>query len=214
MIKGYFITLEGGEGSGKSSQLDRIAECLRKLTSREIIASRSPGGTAVAEKIRSILKTPVPEEDLAPETELLLFAACHRQMTEKLIRPAIERGAIIISDRFTDSTLVYQGYARGIDKDVVRCLNTFSCGDVKPDLTIVLDVDLATSLKRTASRGNDIEQDRFDSESNAFHNAIREGFLDIASKEPERIVVIDATGTIDNVTEKIMEAVRARLAVF
>ncbi len=210
-LSGLFITLEGGEGCGKSTQLTRLADALREMfPGREIIATRSPGGTAVAERIRSILKEPVQDETITPETELLLFGACHAQMVKNLILPAMDRGAILISDRFTDSTVVYQGAARGLAPEIIGTVNNIACGAVKPDLTLLLDLSPETGAARTQARA-DVTADRFDSETMTFHQKIRTGFLTLAAAEPERFAVIDAEQDADSVHRQIMEAVHAKL---
>ncbi|MBP5586899.1 MAG: dTMP kinase [Lentisphaeria bacterium] len=213
-MNGIFLTLEGGEGCGKSTQLGRVAEALRAATGREVVTARSPGGTAVAEKIRAILKTREPGEDLLPETELMLFGACHAQMCEHMIRPALARGAVVISDRFTDSTLVYQGCARRIAPETVARVNEFVCRGTRPDLVLVLDIPVELGLRRTTSRsGGTTQNDRFDSESTAFHTAVRNGFLELARREPGRFAVIDASPSPEKVTQSILEAIHARLAI-
>ena len=213
-MNGIFLTLEGGEGCGKSTQLERVAEALRAKSGREVVTARSPGGTAVAEKIRAILKTREPGEDLLPETELMLFGACHAQMCEHMIRPALERGAIVISDRFTDSTLVYQGCARRIAPETVARVNEFVCRGTCPDLVLVLDIPVELGLRRAAERsGMATQNDRFDSESASFHTAVRNGFLELARREPDRFVVIDASSSPEQVTQSILEAIHARLAI-
>ena len=213
-MNGIFLTLEGGEGCGKSTQLERVAEALRARTGREVVTARSPGGTAVAEKIRAILKTREPGEDLLPETELMLFGACHAQMCEHMIRPALARGAVVISARFTDSTLVYQGCARRIAPETVARVNEFVCRGTRPDLVLVLDIPVELGLKRTTSRsGGTTQNDRFDSESTAFHTAVRNGFLELARREPGRFAVIDASPSSEEVTQSILEAIHARLAI-
>ena len=213
-MNGIFLTLEGGEGCGKSTQLERTAAALRAASGREIVTARSPGGTAVAEKIRSILKTREPGEDLLPETELMLFGACHAQMCENMIRPALARGAIVISDRFTDSTLVYQGCARRIAPETVARVNEFVCRGTRPDLVLVLDIPVELGLRRAAERsGAAALNDRFDSESAAFHEAVRNGFLELARRDPARFAVIDASPSPEQVTQSILEAIHARLAI-
>jgi len=213
-MNGFFLTLEGGEGCGKSTQLERTAAALRAASGREVVAARSPGGTPVAEKIRSILKTREPGEDLLPETELMLFGACHAQMCEHTIRPVLERGGIVISDRFTDSTLVYQGCARRIDPETVRRVNEFVCRGIRPDLVLVLDIPVELGLRRAAERsGIAAQNDRFDSESTAFHEAVRNGFLELARREPGRFAVIDASPSPEQVTQSILEAIHERLAI-
>ena len=213
-MNGIFLTLEGGEGCGKSTQLERVAEALRAKSGREVVTARSPGGTAVAEKIRAILKTREPGEDLLPETELMLFGACHAQMCEHMIRPALARGAVVISDRFTDSTLVYQGCARRIAPETVARVNEFVCRGTRPDLVLVLDIPVELGLRRTLGRsGAATQNDRFDSESTAFHTAVRNGFLELARREPVRFAVIDASPSPEEVTQSILEAIHARLAI-
>ena len=213
-MNGLFLTLEGGEGCGKTTQLERVAEALRAKSGREVVTARSPGGTAVAEKIRAILKTREPGEDLLPETELMLFGACHAQMCEHMIRPALARGAVVISDRFTDSTLVYQGCARRIAPETVARVNEFVCRGTRPDLVLVLDIPVELGLRRTTGRaGGTTQNDRFDSESTAFHTAVREGFLELARREPGRFAVIDASPSPEQVTQSILEAIHARLAI-
>ena len=214
-MNGIFLTLEGGEGCGKSTQLERTAAALRAASGREIVTARSPGGTAVAEKIRSILKTREPGEDLLPETELMLFGACHAQMCENMIRPALARGAIVISDRFTDSTLVYQGCARRIAPETVARVNEFVCRGTRPDLVLVLDIPVELGLRRAAERSGIAAalDDRFDSESAAFHAAVRDGFLELARRDPRRFAVVDASPSPEEVTQSILEAIHARLAI-
>jgi len=214
-MNGLFLTLEGGEGCGKTTQLERVASALRTASGREVVTARSPGGTAVAEKIRNILKSRETGEDLLPETELMLFGACHAQMCEHIIRPVLERGGILISDRFTDSTLVYQGCARRIDPETVRRVNEFVCRGIRPDLVLVLDIPVELGLQRATGRSGATaaKNDRFDSESAAFHTAVRNGFLELARREPERFAVIDASASIEQVTQSILEAIHARLAI-
>ena len=213
-MNGIFLTLEGGEGCGKSTQLERVAAALRAASGREVVTARSPGGTAVAEKIRAILKTREPGEDLLPETELMLFGACHAQMCEHMIRPALARGAVVISDRFTDSTLVYQGCARRIAPETVARVNEFVCRGTRLDLVLVLDIPVELGLRRATSRsGGTTQNDRFDSESTAFHTAVRNGFLELARREPGRFAVIDASLSPEEVTKSILEAIHARLAI-
>ena len=212
-MNGIFLTLEGGEGCGKSTQLELVAKALRTASGREVVTARSPGGTAVAEKIRTILKSREPGEDLLPETELMLFGACHAQMCEHMIRPVLERGGIAISDRFTDSTLVYQGCARRIAPETVVRVNEFVCRGTRPDLVLVLDIPVELGLRRTTSRsGGTTQNDRFDSESTVFHTAVRNGFLELARREPDRFAVIDASPSPEDVTQSILEAIHARLA--
>lgn len=217
--RGFFITLEGGEACGKSTQLKLLEKALASIAAeREIIFTRSPGGTKIAERIRSILKTSDSGEDLLPQSELLLFGACHAQMTAKLIRPALAREAIVISDRFYDSTTVYQGYARKLPLGIVQEINRFACEGLTPDLTILLDIDVHKALERVSRRAsvpdNQNGRDRFDSESVSFHQAIRNGFLKLAGSNPERFAVINAENDEGTVHKQIMEALRDRLGIF
>ena len=213
-MKGVFLTLEGGEGCGKSTQLELVASALRQRSGRNVVATRSPGGTPAAEKIRTILKSREPGEELRPETELMLFGACHAQMCANLIRPALESGAIVVSDRFTDSTLVYQGCARRISPETVARVNEFVCRGTRPDLVLVLDIPVELGLRRAAERsGAAALNDRFDSESTPFHEAVRNGFLELARREPERFAVIVASPSPEQVTRFILEAIHARLAI-
>jgi len=154
---------------------------------------------------------------LLPETELLLFCACHAQMTEFLIKPVLERGAILIADRFADSTLVYQGYARGLSKSFIGNLDSFACRGVKPDLTLLLDLSPEAGIQRASKRASDtmtVPADRFDSETMDFHAKIRNGFLDIAVRETERIKVINAGLSCEQVHNQIWEQVYEKLAGF
>ena len=208
--KGRFITFEGMEGCGKSTQIALLAEA---LTARGLAVevSRSPGGTPVAEKIRTLLKVRTKGDELTPEAELLLFGACHAQMTRRLILPVLERGGILLSDRFFDSTTAYQGYARGLDLDLVLRINRFACGELEPDLTFVLDLDPELGIERSRCRGA-LETDRFDSEKMKFHHDVRNAFLTLARLDPGRFRVIDASRTPEQVHQQIMEAVDDTLA--
>ena len=149
MQQGKFITLEGGEGTGKTTQAALLAKALEDA-GYPVLLLRSPGGTAVAEQLRNILKTKTPEEDLLPETELLLFGACHSQMCEYAVKPALAAGKWVVCDRFFDSTTVYQGYVRGLPLEVVEQINQFACRTVVPDMTILLDIDPETGYDHSA----------------------------------------------------------------
>ncbi len=213
-MRGRFITLEGGEGTGKTTQAALLGEAFAKagLPARVV---RSPGGTAVAEKLRTILKTREPGEELASETELLLFGACHSQMVETLLKPELERGTCIISDRFVDSTKVYQGYARGLDIQMLDGINRFACRGVMPDLTIVLDLEPELGIRRSTGRvaKAEFENDRFDSETLAFHTAVRNGFLELARQEPGRIKIISAEGSVEDVARAVKDCVTHELGL-
>ncbi len=213
-MRGRFITLEGGEGSGKTTQAALLGETLAKAGLQTRVV-RSPGGTAIAEKLRTILKTREPGEELASETELLLFGACHSQMVETLLKPELERGTCIISDRFVDSTKVYQGYARGLDIRMLDEINRFACRGVMPDLTIVLDLDPELGMRRSTGRvaRAEFENDRFDSETLAFHTAVRNGFLELARQEPRRIKIISAEGSVEDVARAVKDCVNHELGL-
>lgn len=215
VLKGYFITLEGAEGCGKSTQIQLLGEALKKA-GRDVTVSRSPGGTPIAEKIRKILKEPTIGEDLEPETELLLFGACHSQMTANLIKPVLDKGGILLSDRFYDSTIAYQGYARNLGVESVKWINSYACRNLKPDLTLLLDMDPEEGIKRAEERAGDAKNlaaDRFDSEHLSFHHAVRNAFLLLAEEEPGRFAVIPASGTIEEVHQRIKEALHAYLGI-
>ena len=208
MQQGKFITLEGGEGTGKTTQAALLAKILEDA-GFPVLLLRSPGGTAVAELLRSILKTKTPGEDLLPETELLLFGACHSQMCEYAVKPALAAGKWVICDRFFDSTTVYQGYVRGLPLDIVEQINQFACRTIVPDMTILLDIDPELGVRRACGRNGGVidQNDRFDSEGMAFHKAIRDSFLERAKLFPERFKVLSAAGTVEEITNDIKKAV-------
>lgn len=181
---GLFITIEGIEGAGKTTLAAALAEKLR-ARGDDVIVTSEPGGGPVGESIRQILLDP--SNSITDRAELLLFEAARAQHVETLIRPALERGAVVICDRYTDSSLAYQGAARGIGMEAVRSLNDFATAGLKPDRTILLDLPAREGLARQA------KVDRVSSEGLAFHEAVRQGFLEAAQMEPERFVVIDAS---------------------
>ena len=208
MQQGKFITLEGGEGTGKTTQAALLAKTLEDA-GFPVLLLRSPGGTAVAEQLRSILKTKTPGEDLLPETELLLFGACHSQRCEYAVKPALAAGKWVICDRFFDSTTVYQGYVRGLPFDIVEQINQFACRTIVPDMTILLDIDPELGVRRACGRNGGVidQNDRFDSEGMAFHKAIRDSVLERAKLFPERFKVLSAAGTVEEITNDIKKAV-------
>ena len=208
MQQGKFITLEGGEGTGKTTQAALLAKTLEDA-GFPVLLLRSPGGTAVAEQLRSILKTKTPGEDLLPETELLLFGACHSQMCEYAVKPALAAGKWVICDRFFDSTTVYQGYVRGLPLDIVEQINQFACRTIVPDMTILLDIEPELGVRRACGRNGGVidQNDRFDSEGMAFHKAIRDSFLERAKLFPERFKILSAAGTVEEITNDIKKAV-------
>ena len=207
MATGRFITVEGGEGAGKSTQIRRLAAWLNGR-GIETVTTREPGGTPGAEAIRALLVTGEPDRWDAT-TEALLIAAARRDHAEKVIRPALARGAWVLCDRFADSTLAYQGYAGGLPLDRLAALTRFAVNDLTPDLTIVLDLPAAEGLRRAGARSN--AESRFEERTLRFHNAVRDGFLDIAQREPARCVVVDASAPVDAVARQVAAAVGRRL---
>ena len=208
--KGCFITFEGMEGCGKSTQIRLLADRLTAL-GYPVEVARSPGGTPVAEKIRTLLKVRTPGDDLTPEAELMLFGACHAQMTRNLIEPVLKRGGILLSDRFFDSTTAYQGYARGLNLEMVLQINRFACGTLEPDLTLLLDIAPETGIERSRRRAA-LDDDRFDSEKMKFHHDVRNAFLELARQNSRRFRVIDASLPPELVHKQIMEKVHDFLA--
>ena len=212
---GRFITFEGGEGTGKSTQI-RLLDAFLGRRGLETATTREPGGTPGAEAIRALLVAGDPDRwDAA--TEALLMTAARRDHAEKVIRPALQRGAWVLCDRFADSTMAYQGYAGGMPRDGLEALYRFALGTLVPDLTIILDLPADEGLKRARVRlGARPEtrlgaETRFEDRALAFHEAVRDAFLDIARREPDRCVVIDAAGPVDGVAGKIAAAVEERL---
>ncbi|HEX9161401.1 MAG TPA: dTMP kinase [Thermoanaerobaculia bacterium] len=205
-----FITFEGIEGSGKSTQLQRVASFLRDR-GRTVVATKEPGGTAIADRIRAILLDS--KNVIDPLAEVLLFAASRRQHTVEVIRPASERGEIVLCDRYADSTLAYQGFGRLINLDQLRTLNRWATGDLDPDLTLLFDLAEQIGLSRAVRRNSTAAEDegRFEAEDLRFHRRVREGYLALAAAEPSRFAVVDANGSIDDVFERTLEALRKRL---
>lgn len=204
---GRFITFEGGEGSGKSTQVRRLAERLR-LHGLEVVETREPGGSPGAEAIRHLLLAGI-AKPLGTEAEAMLFAAARDDHMDATIRPALARGAWVICDRFIDSTRVYQGALGNVDPRLIRSLERLVVGEDMPDLTIMLDLDPNIGLTRVSKRGADT--DRFENENFEFHKQLRAAYLDVAEREPERCVVIDADANPDVVAVRIWMAVSERL---
>ena len=200
MEPGKFITFEGGEGTGKTTQAERLAETLNDL-GYETLLTREPGGTFGAEAIRNLVLTGT-QDRWSGMTELLLMYAARIDHVEKLIRPALERGVWVISDRFADSSMAYQGYARGLGKARVKAVHDAVMDGFDPDLTILFDMDPVMAMKRVETRGEDLS--RFDSESIDFHKELREAFLEIAADNKDRIMTLDAGNPRDAVQTRIM----------
>ena len=207
-MRGLFITFEGSEGSGKSTQIRRLAERLGAC-GREVISLREPGGTPIGEKIRHLLQYDGEGHAMTPEAELLLFAASRAQLVREVIRPALERGAVVLCDRYLDSTTVYQGVARALTPGDVAGINAFATGGTLPDLTLVLDLDAAEGRRRAGERKG--PADRMEQEGDAFYEAVRRGYLDLARADPKRFAVIDASVGPDQVEEAVIGVIKGRL---
>jgi len=199
MQKGLFITFEGIDGSGKTTQINRFIAALERHNIPYILV-REPGGTPIGEKIRDILLD-VSHREMCAETEILLYSASRFQLTEQLIRPALTAGKVVVCDRFYDSTTAYQGYGRGIDLDFVEHLNAFATGSLRPDLTFLLDV----SLEERTDRIHQKTKDRLEEEHSDFQARVRGGFLEIAAKEPARWVVIDGSTDIESISRTVWQ---------
>lgn len=205
--QGLFISFEGGEGSGKTTQINKLAE---KLTAKKlkVITTREPGGTVEAEKIRELIVQRDGGE-WTPLAECLLLYAARVMHVEQIIRPALEKGKVVISDRFSDSTMAYQGYGRGLPLDKIKALDKLVLNDFKPDLTFILDIDaekgLSRSSRRLAAESLHIKQseDRFENLDLDFHKRLRKGYLEIAKADPQRCVIIDASKDLDTLTSQI-----------
>jgi len=197
-----FITLEGPEGSGKSSQLPELAEFLRGQ-GWDVLTTREPGGTLIGDQIRQILMR-LDNQELHPRTEILLFLASRAQLVEQVIKPALREGKLVLSDRFGDSTLAYQGYGHGIDLATLRAMLDFATDNLKPDLTLLLDVDVEIGLQR---KRKEDEWNRLDAYELAFHQRVREGYHQLCQLEPERWSVIDAMQPKDAVQLALRQAV-------
>ena len=204
-MKGRFITFEGIDGSGKSTQLGLLQSAL-SARGLEIIRTLEPGGTALGRKLReAFLET---DEAVTPMAELLLFAADRAQHVNFLIRPAMADGKIVISDRYADATVAYQGAGRGFDADVIRSVIDLATGGLRPDLTLFYDLPVDVAIARASNRnGEEAKNNRMDAETHDFYERVRSKYLEIAAREPERFKVIDATGTPEEIFRKTIEIV-------
>lgn len=191
---GYLITFEGSEGAGKSTQIERLAAYLESNGVQTVI-TREPGGTELGEEIRRLLKYAASGEKMFPETELLLFAASRAQLVREVIVPAVRSRKVVLCDRYLDSTTVYQGVARNLASDPVSMINTFAVGDMLPHLTFILDIPAKVGLERVRARSTSHKADRMESESLAFYEAVREGYLFLAREMPERFHVVEDDGS-------------------
>ncbi len=199
MKKGLFITFEGADGCGKTTQIKLLDEYLKK-NGYSTLLTREPGAAGLGVKLREILLNY--DGEVSPQAESFLFLADRAQHVDCIIKPAINEGKVILCDRHTDSTVAYQGYGRVLDLDRIYYLNNIATGGLKPDLTIVFDIDIETSMKRVGS-----QKDRMESAGVEFFNRVRNGYLEIAKKEPERVKVINSSDTIENIHKKVVELV-------
>lgn len=206
-MKGFFITFEGMEGCGKSTQIERLRQHLEQQ-GHHVDVMREPGGTPISEAIRAILLDPA-NSAMANTTELLLYESARAQLVAERIRPALDAGTVVLCDRFCDSTLAYQGGGRGLPVEVLRSLHDIATGALWPHLTLFLDVPVEMGLQRTRGAG---ELDRIELEDTEFHGRVRDAFIALAEAEPERIVTINGTGAADTVEEAVRAVVDKALA--
>ena len=204
-----FITFEGSEGSGKSTQVQRLASHLKRC-GVTVLVTREPGGTPIGESIRELLQFAPHNAGITPETELLLFEASRSQLVREIIKPALERSVCVIADRFSDSTTVYQGAARKLDRQIVERLNAFASGDCVPDITFVLDVDAATAHSRMQQPRR---ADRMEQQPAEFYEQVRQAYRELAAREPSRIVLIDGSRAASEIENKIRKIVSSRFSV-
>lgn len=210
--KGLFLTFEGPEGSGKTTQAKRLSARLRSA-GVDVVHTREPGGTQTGEAIREVLQHMNLNEPMFPETELLLFSASRAQLVRGVIQPALDKGQWVICDRFSDSTTVYQGYGRGMPMGKILDVNRFAMGGTVPDLTILLDVEVERGFQRLQTRNSEgrVGLDRMEREDLDFHRRIRNGYLELARERPERFVVVDGSQDAEAVEPLVWAAVTARV---
>jgi dTMP kinase len=210
-MKGMFITFEGIEGSGKSTQIALLADTLASK-GMKIVLTREPGGTSIGDQVRTILLDPE-NRSLDPAAELLLYAASRAQHLQEIILPALADGTTVLCDRFSDATLAYQGYGRGLDIEMIRTLDRIVTAGTHPDLTLLFDIDAVPGLARARGRNNSRglgNEARFENEEIAFHERVRRGYLTLVSQEPDRIRVVDASGTpeaVQGIVAKIVDEI-------
>jgi dTMP kinase len=213
MTRGAFITFEGSEGCGKSTQVKRLAARLEQ-TGLLTLVTREPGGTAIGEKIRDLLQFAPESFAMTPETEVLLFAASRAQLVRETIQPALAKGTVVISDRFFDSTTVYQGVARKLSPEIVAALNAFAIGDARPDLTFILDIDVETARNRLLRRVRPVAvKDRMEEEPVEFYERVCQGYRELAKREPDRFLIIDGAQSPDAIEAEIWAAVQSRIEI-
>jgi len=207
MSPGYFITFEGPDGSGKSTQIQALAEYLQGL-GQTVLLTREPGGTEISEEIRDLLHD-LRHHEMQPRAEILLYSAARAQLVGQVIRPALAAGATVLCDRYADSTLAYQGYGHGLDLEVLRQITSFATHELKPDLTLLFDLDPAVGLKRRQTDG--VEWNRLDAYDLAFHQRVRAGYHQLAQANPNRWVTLDATLDRERLKEEVRRVVGERL---
>jgi len=209
-MPGVFISFEGVEGCGKSTQIQLLADTLR-AQGHKVVVTREPGGTTLGEILRKLLLEPT--SPLAPGAEVLMMLADRAQHIQEVIAPALDANNIVLCDRFADSTIAYQGYGRRIDNALLVQLNTFACAGYMPAVTFLLDVPVTEGLRRAQKRRGNDTADHFEAESIAFHEHVRQGFLAVAKANPQRVVVLDSTRPLEVVQQEILTLVRQRLPV-
>lgn len=197
-MKGLFITIEGPDGAGKSSLVKRLVTAIQSETTQSLVVTREPGGSDIAEEIRELLLNPK-HTNMDARTEALLLAAGRRQHVVEKIRPALEEGQIVLCDRFVDSSIAYQGQARGIGIDAVKAINEFAIEGLRPEVTLFLDVEAEVGLNRIKSKESNRKQDRLELEEITFHEEVRKGYHELIKQEPDRFIVVDASQSEDEV---------------
>ncbi|MBO8169899.1 MAG: dTMP kinase [Thermoanaerobacteraceae bacterium] len=205
-MSGFFITFEGPDGAGKTTQINKVAGKLRQL-GKKVAVTREPGGTKLGEAIRNILLDPQ-QNNLCSEAEVLLYAAARAQHVVEVIKPALAEGKIVLCDRFLDSSIAYQGFGRKLNLDIIQTVNRYAVAGIKPDLTVLLDVPVTVGLQRIKSKGG---LDRIESEKLVFHEQVRQGFYQLSRQEPDRFRVIDASRPVDVVSRQVWQVVAERL---
>jgi dTMP kinase len=208
---GLFLTFEGGEGAGKTTQIELLAMALRESgEGREVLVTREPGGTRIGDALRNLLKHDPAGENLCPQAEFLLFAASRAQIVREVIHPHLERGGVVICDRFLDSSVVYQGLARALGRSVVEQINAFAVGETLPDTTFFLDLPAEQGLRRITARTDHPAGDRLDRESLDFHENVRAGYLELAKEHRQRIITLDAARSPEEIAADIRELLKQR----
>ena len=208
-MRGIFITIEGPDGSGKTTALQQVVPRLQQEMNRKVVATREPGGSPIAEKIRSLILDPS-HTDMDSRTEALLYAASRRQHLIEKVLPVLESGDVIFCDRFVDSSIAYQGYARGIGEEGIREINEFATEGIEPDVTLYIDVPAEVGIQRIHANLDEREYNRLDQEKLDFHEKVRAGYQHLAQANPERIVVVDGTMSRESVAEACYHIIKNR----